>query len=38
MLAIDIAFKENNIIIPFPQQDIYIHTTNNKNENEPKGN
>ena len=38
MLAIDIDFKENNIIIPFLQQDIYTHKTNNNNENEPKEN
>jgi len=24
--AIDIAFKENNIVIPFPQQDVHIHS------------
>lgn len=26
LLAIDKVFKQNNITIPFPQQDIYIHT------------
>ena len=36
--AVDIAFKENNIVIPFPQQDVHIHSvvTNaqeTKNEN-----
>jgi len=38
MSAIDVAFKQNNITIPFPQQDIYIHsapdeTEENKNDN-----
>jgi len=36
--AIDIAFKENNIVIPFPQQDVHIHSVDGnvkemKNEN-----
>ena len=36
--AIDIAFKENNIVIPFPQQDVHIRSvdgnvTEMKNEN-----
>jgi small-conductance mechanosensitive channel len=26
--AIDIAFKENEIVIPFPQQDVYVHPVN----------
>ena len=26
--AIDVAFKENNIVIPFPQQDVHIHSVN----------
>jgi small-conductance mechanosensitive channel len=41
ILAIDIAFTENAIKIPFPQQDIYIHSVakeenNNKTEIENK--
>jgi small-conductance mechanosensitive channel len=38
--AIDIAFKENNIVIPFPQQDVHIHSfndvrrTDNSNEDD----
>ncbi|WCT13102.1 mechanosensitive ion channel domain-containing protein [Mucilaginibacter jinjuensis] len=30
--AIDVAFKQNDIAIPFPQQDVYIHPVDN---NEP---
>jgi potassium efflux system protein len=36
MLAIDIAFKENNITIPFPQRDVHIRTANYTNDNEAK--
>lgn len=34
MTAITMAFKENNITIPFPQQDIYIHTLNGEKPEE----
>jgi potassium efflux system protein len=37
--AIDVAFKENDIVIPFPQQDLYIHPVNDddvKEDIEPK--
>ena len=34
MSAIAVAFKENNITIPFPQQDIYIHTLNGEKPEE----
>jgi small-conductance mechanosensitive channel len=27
IMGIDVALKENNIVIPFPQQDLHIHTT-----------
>jgi small-conductance mechanosensitive channel len=26
-MGIDVALKENNIVIPFPQQDLHIRTT-----------
>jgi len=34
--AIDVAFKENNIVIPFPQQDVHIHAVSNNNDNATK--
>ena len=39
MSAIDIAFKENGIEIPFPQQDVHIRSVSNnalenKNDND----
>jgi small-conductance mechanosensitive channel len=33
ILAIDTAFKENGIEIPFPQQDIYIHSVAKEDNN-----
>ena len=30
--AISQSFKENNIEIPFPQQDVHIHTIQEKKE------
>lgn len=32
ILAIDSIFKENGIVIPFPQQDIHIKSPNNEDE------
>ncbi len=29
IVAIDVAFKDQGIVIPFPQQDLYIHKTEN---------
>jgi potassium efflux system protein len=34
--GIDIAFRKNNITIPFPQQEVYIH--NETKENDDKAN
>lgn len=33
MVTIDKLFKENNIVIPFPQQDVYVKSLPEKNEN-----
>jgi len=34
--AIDVAFKENNIEIPFPQQDVHIRSASNNNDDDTK--
>ncbi len=33
IVTIDKLFKENNIVIPFPQQDVYVKSLPEKNEN-----
>ena len=33
IVTIDKLFKENNIVIPFPQQDVYVKSLPVKNEN-----
>ena len=33
IIAIDKLFKEKNIVIPFPQQDVYVKSLPDKDEN-----
>jgi len=33
IVAIDKLFKEKNIVIPFPQQDVYVKVLPDKDEN-----
>jgi small-conductance mechanosensitive channel len=35
ILAIDVLFKEHGIVIPFPQQDVHLHSAGVNPEKDP---